>query len=462
MNTDEKITGLRMPPVSLEAEQALIGGVLNRPQVIHDLELSAEMFYRPEHKHLWTAILSLSDARKPIDTLTVMETLQDADTLGKAGGLEYLAELSSIASSHNAIHYAEIIRDKHLERMMIHAGHAIATLGYGPGDVEEKINTAHGLMAGLHTVETDEASSISDCLRESLSALEKRHERRGEIDGMKTGYNDLDNQLMGIQNGDLVIVAGRPAMGKTTLAMNIAENIALQGGLVIVFSLEMPKRKLSDRMACSVGKVPYKSFKNGDLTHDDWDRVVSATIKLKATSLYVDDKSVITSRQMLTRARRIAHKLNLKPALVVVDYLQLLADKGDGVARITEISRNLKLTAKELDCPLIALSQLSRKCEERADSRPLMSDLRESGSIEQDADIILMLYREEVYNENTQLKGIAEVIVRKARDGETGTVFMSAALHRCRFETLSHQFIPRQQEAPVKARRSFYDREVAI
>ncbi len=455
--TDEKITNLKVPPFSLEAEQALIGSVMARSQVMVDIEIAAEMFYRREHRNIWEAMQSLFDDRKPIDTLTVMETLTDSDKLKDAGGIEYLAEVAGNGSSHNAVHYADIVRSRYLERKMISAGHGIASLGYEPGDIEEKINNAHSLMAGLQTIETDEASSISDCLRESIHALEKRHDRKGEIDGMKTGYTDLDNQLMGIQNGDLVIVAGRPSMGKTTLAMNIAENIAMAGELVIVFSLEMPKRKLTDRMVCSVGKVPYRNFKNGDLDNEQFDRVMSATVKLKTKTLYIDDKSTLTSRQILTRARRIAHKLNLKPALVVVDYLQLLADKGDGVARITEISRNLKLTAKELDCPMIALSQLSRKCDERSDSRPLMSDLRESGSIEQDADIVLMLYRDEQYNENTNDKGLAEVIVRKARDGETGTVFMAATLDRCRFETLTHQHIPRPVDAGKKSGRFSYD-----
>lgn len=454
---DERISNLKVPPFSLEAEQALIGSVIARSQVMVDIELTAEMFYRREHRNIWEAMQSLFDDRKPIDTLTVMEALTDSEKLKDSGGIEYLAEVAGSGSSHNAIHYAEIVRSRYLERKMISAGHGIASLGYEPGDIEEKINKAHGFMAGLQTIETDEATSISDCLRESIHALEKRHDRKGEIDGMKTGYADLDNQLMGIQNGDLVIVAGRPSMGKTTLAMNIAENIAMAGELVVVFSLEMPKRKLADRMVCSVGKVPYRNFKNGDLNDDQWDHCMSATVRLKTKTLYIDDKSTLTSRQILSRARRIAHKLNLKPALVVVDYLQLLTDRGEGVGRITEISRNLKLTAKELDCPLIAISQLSRKCEERSDKRPLMSDLRESGAIEQDADIIAMVYRDEQYNQNTESKGIAEVIICKARDGETGTVFMAAALDRCRFETLTHQHIPRPMESSQKGKRFSYD-----
>jgi replicative DNA helicase len=448
---------LKTPPHSVEAEQAVIGSVLTQALTLVDIDLSAGMFYRKEHQAIWAAMLSLFDARKPIDTLTVMETLVDSDKLAIAGGIEYLAEVAGAGSSYNTAHYAEIVRSRYLERRLIGAGQSIAGIGYETGDIEEKLAKARGLMADLQTTESDEATSISDCLRESICALEKRYDRKGEIDGMKTGYVDLDSQLMGIQNGDLVIVAGRPSMGKTTLAMNIAENIAMAGELVIVFSLEMPKRKLADRMVCSVGKVPYRNFKNGDLDNEQWDRCLSATVRLKTKTLYIDDKSTLTSRQMLSRARRIAHKLNLKPALVVVDYLQLLTDKGEGVGRITEISRNLKLTAKELDCPLIAISQLSRKCEERSDKRPLMSDLRESGAIEQDADIIAMVYRDEQYNQNTEWKGIAEVIVCKARDGETGTVFMSAALDRCRFESLAHQNIPRPKEETQKQRRSFYD-----
>lgn len=447
---------LKLPPHSIEAEQSLIGAVLIRNDLMLDLDgLPAEAFYRKEHRTIFAAMQSLAEDNTPIDVVSLSAALEDAGTLEQAGGLDYLCEIQdSSPSAYNALHYADIIRTRYLERRLISAGNEIADMGFNAeGDIQGKIDRAGALLSGIEVATSDEPVMIDAILKEAVDSIDRRFNSTESMLGLPTGITDLDKRTNGLQKGDLVLVAGRPSQGKTTLAMNFAEHAAMAGKFVIVFSLEMPREQLMNRMLSSIGRIPYERVKTGKLLEEDWPKLSGAVAKLKGKPYYIDDSSRLTSGQLLTRARKIAQRQGRKPDLVVVDYLQLLTDRGEGVERISVISRNLKLTARELDCPLVALSQLNRSCEARPDKRPLASDLRESGSLEQDADIILMLYRDEVYNEQSQDKGIAEILCRKFRNGETGTDRVSSAmLSQCRFESLAYGYqVP--SPAPKKSRR---------
>lgn len=456
---ESQIAHLRVPPHSIEAEQSVIGGLMldsSRLDTVREI-VTVENFYRREHRVIFEVMLRLADARKAGDVLTVTDALADAGNLEDAGGLDYLGALvTNIHSAANIVTYARIVKERAVYRRMISVGHSLADLGFnGEGDLAERLAKAQEVFAALDETSGDdsEPEQIDGALRDSIRAFEHRFEHKGQMFGLPTGFPDLDGLLMGLVDGDLIVVAGRPSMGKTTMACNIAENVALKGGLVILFSLEMSKRKVMDRMLCSLAKVDAKRYRLGELHDDEIDRVTVAAGKLRGAPYYVDDSSLLTSGQLLSRARRIARKLGQKPALVVVDYMQILRDKGEGHERVTKISANLKQAARELSCPVIALSQLNRQVENRAknDRRPVMSDLRDSGSVEQDADVILMLYRDEVYNEETMHKGVAEAIVRKNRDGELGTVYLSAPLSRNRFEPLTQGWRPAPE--PVARRQ---------
>lgn len=456
------VTQLRQPPHSMDAEQALLGAVLFSADAANEITLAPDAFYRREHRAIWEAVRSVAESRRPVDVVSIADELSATGMLNEAGGIDYLSQLAEATyTASNAAHYAGIVRGKALERSLAAKGHALADIAFGEGSTAEKLADAQALMADLEgsVSETEEPQQINGALREAIANLEYRMDHKGELHGLATGLADLDKHLLGLVDGDMIVVAGRPSMGKTTLACNIAENVALSGGLVIVFSLEMSRRKLMDRTYCSLAKVDAKRYRMGEVTNDEIDRIASVATRLKDRRMYVDDSSMITSAQLLARARRIARKLGQKPALVVVDYLQILRDKGDGHERITRISANLKQTARELNCPVIALSQLNRAVESRGinDRRPVMSDLRESGSIEQDSDVILMLYRDEVYNPESAMCGVAEVIVRKNRDGELGTVHLSAPLHRNRFEDLAAGWRkPVEMPGARKAARSPY------
>lgn len=455
MNTAEKITNLKTPPHSIEAEQSVLAALMSdgsRWDYVSDL-VDTEDFYRKEHRLIFQAMTKQQG--RSIDVVTISETLADLNQLHEAGGIEYLAELASaLRGSTNVTAYARIVRERAVLRSLISVAHGIADSGYNPNGREsaEILTASQSALAELEAGRGEgEPQQVDSAIKASVNALDYRCDNKGKIHGLETGFKDLDAALLGLVDGDLIIVAGRPSMGKTTLACNFAENVAMSGKPVIVFSLEMSERKLCDRMLCSIGKVDAKKYRSGELPQEDMDRVCSAAVRLRGRPLYIDDSSLLTSAQLLGRARRAARRMGQKPALVVVDYLQILRDKGDGVERVTRISANLKQLARELNCPVVALSQLNRGVESRPDKRPLMSDLRDSGSVEQDADIILMLYRDEVYNENTMYKGIADCLIRKNRDGEIGTVRLSAPLHRNRFETLAPGFsMPVDNEQPKR------------
>lgn len=446
---DDRITSLKVPPHSIDAEQSLLGAVILQPELLLDIELSSDRFYQKEHRLIFDAIRGVFDRRDPVDALTVADELDRAGVFADAGGPDYLAEIiENTQSTVNAKHYAKIITDRATERRLISVANGIASNGYnGEEPASEKVLNAQRAMADLDTGITDEPSQVDSVLKAAIADLEFRHDNQGKLIGLPTGFKNIDSRTQGLRNGHLILIAGRPGMGKTTFAMNIAESAVLDGKFVIVFSLEMPAKDLMDKMICSLGHVDYGRYEKADLLNDEWDKVTATAVKLKGRSFYLDDKPRLTSGQLLSRARRISHRIGRKPDLVIVDYLQLLADKKEdkdgGVARITEISRNLKLAAKDLNCPLIALSQLNRNCESRPDKRPNPSDLRESGALEQDADLIYFMYRDEEYNENSQYAGVAEAICGKWRYGRKGKDYLSSArLDQCRFEMLPYGWEP--------------------
>jgi replicative DNA helicase len=453
------MTTLQKPPHSLDAEQALIGAILIRSDLMLEIDLPAEAFYRHEHKVIWSALRDMSEARKPIDVLALSDVLTESRKLTDAGGIEYLAQISENAhSAANAGHYAEIVRGKSVQRSLCTLGMQLATIGYGEGDTQAKIDEAQGLLSGfsesLRVGDNSEPMHVDDCMRETIAKLQTQWSSAGSMLGLSTGFSDIDARTQGLRKGSYVVIAGRPSQGKTTIAMNIAENVAMAGGFVIVFCLDMPREDLMQRMIASVGRVDHKRLQSGQLQDDEFTRVSSAGAKVRGRALYIDDRTSHTSAQLLARARKIAHRLGRKPDLVVVDYLQLLTDKGEGTERVTNISRNLKNMARELDCVGLILSQLNRGVEGRNDKRPMMSDLRESGAIEQDADLIYMMYRDEYYDENSIHKGLAEAICRKYRNGQIGTdIISSAHLNQCRFENSTITHIERQ--APAKRKSGF-------
>lgn len=442
-----KISALKAPPHSIEAEQALLGGVMYHEGAVRDIEIQPEDFYRKEHRLIWKACQELIEARKSVDVITVAEQLRNTSKLEDAGGIDYLSDLISVPSARGSMQtYANAVKGKAKERALCSLGHQIADIGYSAGDSQEKVNDAEAAIgAFMRRLESGEAEEVAlpPIIKDRLKALEYRCDHPGELMGKATGFADLDSRLSGIVNADLIIVAARPSMGKTTFALNIAENFALRGEPVVVFSLEMPQQKLVDRMLCSLGKVDNGRFRRGELTDSDWDSLGRATKLMREMPMYIDGNRRLTSDQLVSRAKRIAYRHGFpKPGLVVLDYMQLMVDQGEGQERVSRISRNLKLAGEELDCPMIVLSQLNRGLEQRPNKRPILSDLRDSGAIEQDADAVIMLYRDIVYNPNTEAKGVAEVLIRKARDSEISEFRIADNLHRCRFDNLAQSHRP--------------------
>jgi len=438
MNPAETISTLRVPPHSLEAEQSVIGAVFSRPECFSELELRAEVFYRRAHKLIWASMQAVHAQGSCVDAAVISDRLRSRGELTNAGGNEYLAQLATMGTGANAKHYANIVRDRAIERSLIETGCKISEMGYSVEglSVSERVAAAQALLTHLDTPDGGEPVQIDSCLRDAVFELERRHEAKGELLGLSTGFEALDARTQGLCGGDMILLAGRPSSGKTTLAMNIATNVALSDKLVIVFSLEMSSQMLTLRMLSALGRIPLKQVRSADLRDEQWNSLLSAVNKLKGRNLWLDETPTITSSQMLARANRIARKLNKRPALIVIDYLQLFDDRGESVERVSKISRNIKLAAKELDCPIIALSQLNRVLESRSDKRPILADLRDSGSLEQDADLVFMIYRDEIYNPQSHHKGIAEILCRKFRNGEIGEDYLAANLDVSRFDNL--------------------------
>jgi replicative DNA helicase len=447
LRTVSDADALRVPPHSAEAEQAVLGGLLldnSTWDAIAD-RLTAEDFYRRDHQQIFAAIAELTARSEPADAVTLAEYLAAKGQADETGGLAYLAGLArETPTAANIRAYADIVRERSLLRQLIRVSGEIAASAY-----ESEGRPAKDLVddAERRVFEIAESGRrtgsgfvpLRDVLGATIDRLDMLHQSQGQLTGVATGYTELDRMTAGLQPGDLVIVAGRPSMGKTTLALNIAENAAIAGNTpVAVFSMEMSREQLSMRMISSLGRVDQSHLRTGMFGDEDWARINSAIAQMKVAPVYIDDSGALTPTEVRARARRLSRERGL--GLIVVDYLQLMqvpGTKENRATEISEISRSLKALAKELKVPVIALSQLNRSVEQRTDKKPVMSDLRESGAIEQDADVIMLIYREEVYEPETPRKGIADIIIAKQRNGPTGEVHLTFLGKYTRFENLA-------------------------
>lgn len=439
---------LKRPPHSIEAEQAIIGGLLLDNLAWDKVaeKLCETDFYRTEHRLLFQAIQELASKDQPFDVVTLLETLKSTHALDDAGGEAYLFELANNTPSvANVSAYADIVREKSVHRQLIAVSTDIADSAYNPGsrDVFELLDDAERKVFAIaeQTAVIGGPEAVKSVLVRAVERIDALFHSGDSITGLSTGLRDLDELTSGMQRSDLVIVAGRPSMGKTTFVMNIAEHVAIKARKpVLVFSMEMPADSLAMRMMSSLGRIDQQKIRTGKLTDDDWPRVTSAVHMLSEAPMFIDDTPGLSPAEVRARARRLA-KEHGQLGMIVVDYLQLMKVPGikadNRVAEISEISRSLKSLAKELSVPVLALSQLNRSLEQRADKRPVMSDLRESGAIEQDADLICFIYRDEVYNPESPDKGTAEIIIAKQRNGPIGRVRVAFLGQYTRFEDLA-------------------------
>ena len=421
---------IKVPPNSIEAEQSLIGGLMLDAQAwdkVADV-ITAEDLYRKDHRLIFTAIANLVEAGSPCDVITVSEFLDKRGELEAAGGLEYLATLANeTPGAANARAYAKILHDRAIERELINVGNeisgsAFATDGRSAPELVDEAERLVFQIAERGSRGRAGFKSLKQILPEAVDRIDVLHQSDGDITGIPSGYTEFDKLTAGLQAGDLIIVAGRPSMGKTALAVNIAENAAIGTKVpTAIFSMEMPSQQLAFRMISSLGRVDQSHLRTGQFPDEDWSRINTAVQLMSDAPLFIDDTPGLSPTEIRARARRLQREHGL--GLIVVDYLQLMqvpGSKENRATEISEISRNLKALAKELALPIIALSQLNRSVEQRTDKRPVMSDLRESGAIEQDADLIIFIYREEVYNKETPRKGIADVTIAKQRNGPIG------------------------------------------
>lgn len=432
---DPQLDYLRVPPHSVEAEQSVLGGLLldnGAWDRIADV-LNDDDFYRFDHKLIWQHISRLIGLGRPADVVTVNESLTTANKADEVGGLVYLNSLAhNTPSAANIRRYAEIVRERSMLRKLVSVADEIAANAFNPQGKEARqlLDEAESRVfqiAQEGARGSEGFKEIQPLLAEVVERIDELYHREGDSDvtGVPTGFTDLDRMTSGLQPGDLVIVAGRPSMGKTSLAMNIGEHVAIDQGLpVAVFSMEMGAVQLAMRMVGSVGMLDQHRIRTGKLTADDWPRLTAAVQRVQEAQIYIDETPALSSMEVRARARRLARQCG-QLGMIIIDYMQLMSANSAGENRateISEISRSLKGLAKELNCPVIALSQLNRSLEQRPNKRPVMSDLRESGAIEQDADLILFIYRDEVYNPDSPDKGSAEIIIGKQRNGPIGTV----------------------------------------
>lgn len=420
---------VRVPPHNLEAEKAVLGAILLEKDVIMDVVelLKPEDFYRESHSIIYRTILELYDKNQPVDLITVTDELNQRNLLEKVGGAAYLTSLvAGVTSISNVEHYCRIIEEKAVMRRLIKASAEIMDSGYNESDdVENILDVAEQKIFDIAQSRNRQPfTPIKDVLIETIDRIDELYKNKGKIIGLPSGFVDLDMKTSGFQPSDLILIAARPSMGKTAIAMNIVEYVAVKQKVpVMIFSLEMSKQQLTQRLLCSLSMVDSHKLRMGDLTEEDWPKLAAAVGILSDAPIYIDDTPAITTMEVRAKCRRL--KLEKGLGLVVIDYLQLMQSNKKAESRqqeVSDISRSLKALAREIDVPVIALSQLSRAPETRSDHRPMLSDLRESGSIEQDADIVMFLYREDYYNPDTDKKNIAEVIIAKQRNGPTGTV----------------------------------------
>ena len=438
----------KVPPHDLEAEQAIIGSMLtDRDAVISAIEiLKEEDFYREDNKAIYTAILNLYNRAEPIDIITVKSELESMGKFEQVGGLEYLAELpEKVPTTANAMKYIKIVEEKSTLRRLIKTANEIIELGYSPTeDVEDIMEGAEKKIFNIMQEKNQKGyAPIKDVLVESFTKLEELYNRKQHITGVPSGFTELDYRTAGFHGSELILIAARPAMGKTAFALNIATNAAVKANVpVAVFSLEMSKEQLVNRILCSESIVDSNKVRTGKLEEDDWTKLAGAIGPLSEAEIFIDDTPGINITEIRAKCRKL--KLEKNIGMVVIDYLQLIQGSnkrgGSREQEISEISRSLKILAKELDVPVIALSQLSRAAEQRPDHRPMLSDLRESGAIEQDADIVMFLYRDDYYNQDSEKKDIAEIIIAKHRGGSTGTVELLWLGSYTKFVNLERRF----------------------
>ena len=448
---DHQIAQLRIPPHSIEAESSVLGGLLldnGAWDRVGDL-LTDSDFYRYEHRLIYAAVGALINATKPADVITTYEQLQGLGKADEVGGLAYLNSLAQyVPSASNIRRYAEIVRERSILRKLVSASDEIATAAFNTqgkpvdkilDEAEQKIfnigEEGSRMKQGFQAMES--------LVVQLLDRVQEMADNPNDITGVPTGFYDLDRLTSGFQAGDMIVLAARPSMGKTALAINIAEHVALHEELpVAVFSMEMGASQLAVRIVGSIGRIDQMHLRTGKLTDDEWPRLTEAIEKLRNVSLHIDETPGLTVSELRANARRLARQCGGKLGLIVVDYLQLMSvsssmTEENRATAVGEISRGLKMLAKELQCPVLALSQLSRGVESRTDKRPMMSDLRESGAIEQDADVIMFIYRDDYYNKDSKEPGVAEIVISKQRNGPTGTVKLAFIKPLTKFESLA-------------------------
>ena len=426
----------QLMPQNIEAEEAILGAILVNPNCMNKIAelLHPESFYKPAHRYVYEAMIQLYNSNEKIDIVSVSDVLNINQKLELVGGRAFINDLSyNTITTANVEYYAKIVQDKALKRSLINAGSEIVSSGYDVNPVDESLEQAQKLIFDLTSQKAAKSLiSIKDIVYDVYEKIEERAQNKGQRSGVETDFYDLDDMTNGLQKSDLIILAARPAMGKTAFALNIAQNVALRAKVpVAIFSLEMSKDQLAQRLMCSEAEVDTQRLKTGNMQPKDWEKLTAAMSNLSEAKIYIDDTAGVTITDVRAKCRRLA-MAEKDLGLIVIDYLQLIdTGKEDRMQAISSISRGLKILAKELNIPIIALSQLSRAVESRTDKRPMLSDLRESGSIEQDADIVMFIYRDEYYKnanddeedaEKAANKGEAEIIIAKHRNGPTGTV----------------------------------------
>jgi replicative DNA helicase len=442
----------RIPPHDLEAERAVIGAMLVSEAAVSAVGeiVSAEDFYSEVHRTIYGAMMRLYSRGEPIDQLTLTNELRSADEYEKVGGRAYVFQIvESVPTASNASRYAQIVRSKSLLRAMIDAGSRISERAFNePEDVEEALDEAEQLIYTVSNRDIgSQLSPVSDLAMNTLEVIQNLYERQEEVTGVESGFQDLDRLTTGFHKSDLVILAARPAMGKTAFALNSIWNIANDGLPVAIFSLEMSKEQLVQRLISQYTRIPTKGLRSGDVSAEDWPKLVRGVSEVSKAPIWIDDTAGVSLMEMRAKVRRLSSQLQARGetplSLVVVDYLQLMIGQGsyrdNRQQEIAEISRGLKILARDLNVPVVAVAQLSRAVEQRHDKRPMLSDLRDSGAIEQDADMVMFLYRDEYYNPESDDKGIAEVIVGKHRNGPTGRARLAWLEQYTKFASLARE-----------------------
>lgn len=447
--SDIETSRVKVPPHSLEAEQAVLGGLMLDNNGFDDVsEIVSDVdFYRRDHRLIYSAMFQLAEQTKPFDVITLGEVLDNSGVLDQAGGMAYLAELAkNTPSASNIKAYADIVRDRSVLRQMIQVSNEVAESAFDPQgrSTSQLLDEAERKVFAIaeQGAKKGGPEGIKSILKATVDRIDALFSNDEALTGLSTGFTDLDEMTSGLQPSDLVIIAARPSMGKTTFSMNVVENAIIRTGKpALVFSMEMPSESIVMRMLSSLGRIDQTRIRSGKLEEEDWPRFNSAISMLAEQKLFIDDQGGLSPVELRARARRVAREVG-QIGIIMVDYLQLMQVPGSEsrVAEISEISRSLKGLAKELNCPVVALSQLNRSLEQRPNKRPVMSDLRESGAIEQDADVIMFIYRDEVYNEDTEDKGIAEIIIGKQRNGPIGSLRLAFLGKYTRFEDLAHDY----------------------